>query len=100
MLITMRKTQIRNLFFLHKVRIPGRTITSWAFSLLNDATDRKLVKPLLAHLQFVRHNLLPVRSSVINLPNRTLRSSPTQSSLVIFLRARRHPHSSANRRPS
>lgn len=30
------------------------------FSLLNDATDRKLVKPLLAHLQFVRHNLLPV----------------------------------------
>lgn len=31
-----------------------------SFSLLNDATDRKLVKPLLAHLQFVRHNLLPV----------------------------------------
>ncbi len=31
-----------------------------SFSLLNDATDRKLVKPLLPHLLFVTHNLLPV----------------------------------------
>ncbi|MCS6317010.1 MAG: hypothetical protein H8K05_04370 [Nitrospira sp.] len=31
-----------------------------SFSLLNDATERKLVKPLLAHPLFVTHNLLPV----------------------------------------
>lgn len=29
-------------------------------SLLNDTTDRKLVKPLLTHLLFVAHHLLPV----------------------------------------
>lgn len=29
-------------------------------SLLNDATDRKLVKPLLTHLLFVAHHLLPL----------------------------------------
>lgn len=31
-----------------------------SFSLLNDATDRKLAKPLLTHLLFLAHSLMPV----------------------------------------
>jgi hypothetical protein len=52
------------------------------FSLLNDATDRKLAKPLLTHLLFVAYNLLPVAE----LRDRPQQDRMSTCALTLFVR--------------
>lgn len=47
-------------------------------ALLNDATDRKVVKPLLTHLLFAAHRLLPVAESQDGPQEETLSLAPAK----------------------
>ncbi len=47
-------------------------------ALLNDATDRKVVKPLLTHLLFAAHRLLPVAESQDGPQEETLFPAPAK----------------------
>ncbi len=61
-----------------------------SLSLLNNATDRKLVKPLLRHLLFVPHSLLPVPDQH-ELPQENSPSPVTATLFVCDVPARAPP---------